>query len=200
MRRQDPEVLEAQRGGGASPPGPISKPRLRALALGQSRRRSAELRESASAESEAVLSGPWLTRAEVVLCYVALPDRGAYRGPDEAARRPGARRRGAPRRRCASLRFHAGAGAGLPAMCAGTLGRPRAASGDARRARARPGSERTLVSCPGSVRRRGLQAGAGRRPLRPLSGAGPWRVPRVVSSGLCFDEQLVGAGPARSVG
>ncbi len=182
MRRQDPKVL------GVHGVDPISKERLRALALGESRRRSAELRESASARIlEAVLSAGWFSRAEVVLCYVALPTEVRTAGLIEAARGPG-RAVGLPRVVDGGLRFHAApeSAAEYVRGTAGVLEPPESSPP----LEPRPGQE-TLVIVPGLLfDAEGYRLGRGGGHYDRLIALArrAWTATFV---GLCFDEQFV---------
>ncbi len=181
-------MLEVHGVGGSNPSGPISKERLRALALGQARRRPAELRESASVRIvEAVLSAGWWSRAEVVLCYVALPTEVRTAGLIEAACGEG-RAVGLPRVVDGGLRFRAApvSEAGYERGTSGVLEPPESSPP----LEPRPGQE-TLVIVPGLLfdgEGYRLGRGGGHYDRFIARARSDWAATFV---GLCFDEQLV---------
>jgi 5-formyltetrahydrofolate cyclo-ligase len=165
-----------------------SKQQLRAAALGGARRLPADLREGASARIlAAVLSAPWWSRAEIVLCYVALPTEVRTAGLIEAARRQG-RAVGLPRVVDGALRFHAApeSEAAFERGTSGVLEPPESSPP----MEPRPGQE-TLVIVPGVLfDADGYRLGRGGGHYdRLIARARPaWKATFV---GLCFDEQLV---------
>jgi 5-formyltetrahydrofolate cyclo-ligase len=91
---------------GPVPRDPISKSRLRSLALGRARLRPAGERAAASAAVQrALISSRWWLQADLLLCYLALPTEVQTAGLLEAARARGLPV-AAPRVSGDSMRFH----------------------------------------------------------------------------------------------